>query len=94
MSGVTRDMPSGTFLCGHAGWEVLLPYTPLAADSQTGGKLSPQAIFEQGVMEKEWRWQWTTPARRVLKIPHLKVMRVCCLAALNHDHFYLCFLNI
>lgn len=78
---VTGDVPSGSFLCGHAGWEVLLPCKPLASDSQTGGKLSPQAIFEQGVMEKEWIRQWTTPAERVLKIPHLKVMCVWCRAA-------------
>lgn len=67
---VTRDAPSGTFACAHAGWRALPPRKPLVSDSQTGGKLSPQAIFERGVMEKERRRQWTTPAEQVLRIPH------------------------
>lgn len=74
MSALHEVCPSGTFLCGHAGCEVLLPCEPLASDSQTGGKLSPQAIFEQGVMEKEGRRRWATPAERALTIPHLRVM--------------------
>ena len=44
--GITQDVQSGTFVCRHAGWELLL-----SAASQTGGTLSPQAVFEQGVME-------------------------------------------
>lgn len=53
------------------------PACTLADGSQTGVKLSPQAIFEEGVMETKWRWQWTTPAGGALdEIPHLKVAHV------------------
>lgn len=67
--------PTGTFLWEHVGWDVFT--APRADGSQTGVKLSPQAIFEEGVMETKWRWQWTTPARGALdEIPHLKVAHV------------------
>lgn len=71
----------------HADWDISLgtcrvgclycPACTLADGSQTGVKLSPQAIFEEGVMETKWRWQWTTPAGGALdEIPHLKVAHV------------------
>lgn len=87
MSALHEALPSGTCLCGHAGWEVLLPCKPLAAASQTGGKLSPRAVFEQGVMEKGWRWRWITPARRVFKIPHLNVVFEAVLQSLSSGVF-------
>lgn len=34
----------------------------MPAGSQAGRKLSPQALFEQGALEKAGRWQQTTPA--------------------------------
>lgn len=41
MLALREVVPSGTILCGHAGWRVLLPCKTLAADFSDRWKIIP-----------------------------------------------------